>query len=55
MLSLRKKNPANYRGCEVINELQEIRDIRNKPKQELGTNKIVRIATILNLKTLKIL
>jgi hypothetical protein len=29
-----KNHPANYRGCEVIKELQKLRDNKNKPKQQ---------------------
>jgi uncharacterized protein (DUF2249 family) len=39
-----KNHPANYRGCEVIKELQKIRDNKNKPKQQGRPNKIVRVA-----------
>lgn len=34
-----KNHPANYRGCEVIKELQRIRDNKNKPKQQTKQNK----------------
>jgi hypothetical protein len=49
-----KNHPANYRSCEAIKELQKLRDNKNKPKQQVRTNKIVRIATqIMNLKPSK--
>jgi PAX-interacting protein 1 len=39
-----KNHSANYRGCEVIKELQKIRDNKNKSKQQGRPNKIVRVA-----------
>jgi hypothetical protein len=38
-----KKNPASYRGCEVIKALQKLRDNKNKPQQHTKMNKIVRV------------
>jgi hypothetical protein len=42
MLSLRN-HPANYRGCEVIKALQKLGDNKNKPPQQMKTDKIVGV------------
>lgn len=42
-----KNHPANYRGCEVIKELQKLRDNQNKSKQ-LKTNSVIRTQTNIN-------
>jgi hypothetical protein len=39
-----KNDPANYRFCEVIKELQKLRDNKNKSKQQIRINKQVRVA-----------
>lgn len=39
-----KEHPANYRGCEVIKELQKTRDNKNKPIQEVKIKETIRMA-----------
>jgi hypothetical protein len=37
-----KNHSTNYQSCEVIKGLKNLKDNKNKTKQEMKTNKVVR-------------